>query len=432
MGQYLREALAADPGAERAALTRHCDWVVGFLNRLEHAGANEQSTLQRRLGDAIDDLRLAWRSAVDRDRWDDASRIGQGLMHALAARGRHHEGRDHFTAASDELETRGPDASAALATALAARSAFHYKLGDYREVAAASRRALELLDGSDARRERILPLTLLSAATMELGDSAAALPPLRTALGIVRRVSPDGLAQALCNLAVVEDIAGERVEAERHYREALALAEARGQVGVRIHALNGYGRFLLNAGQLDRAEGLFDEGLALVREHDLDGHAPPLVSHLARARWLQGDLDRARAYADRALGLARDESWEVIEVEATTTLGQIARDEGDRIGAEAHFREALRQGWACRHRRMALATLLEFAVLRERQGEVETAASWLALVASSDAAEADDRRRAGEMLVGLGVEPAGVVTLEEVVEGLEAGEMVEGVGAFEA
>ncbi len=129
---------------------------------------------------------------------------------------------------------------------------------------------------------------------MDQGDLGAARGRLETCVAIARRMGDAWhVANALNNLGLLANQAGEPARAEELHLESLALRREFGDRGRIAASLNNLGVVALDRGALDRAHGYFDECLELFREvGDTRGVAVSL-GNLGEVAYRQGDLRRA-------------------------------------------------------------------------------------------------------------------------------------------
>jgi tetratricopeptide (TPR) repeat protein len=101
------------------------------------------------------------------------------------------------------------------------------------------------------------------------------------------------IAADLHNLGEARHLSGSFDEAERLYREALALFDALGDAGGRAYALCHLGLLALDRGKPLESRELLLESLKLRWSAGLRGLACDTLEALAEATWQLGDLDRA-------------------------------------------------------------------------------------------------------------------------------------------
>jgi non-specific serine/threonine protein kinase len=140
------------------------------------------------------------------------------------------------------------------------------------------------------------------------------------------------------------------VEGRRWLTHAVAKDDAV-PIALRARTRNQTALLMAYQGDWDRAEPLFDQGLALARQTD----NPMLLVDTLLARCILarrgGDLDRAMADAEEAEAVARGLGPEFVTAQLTAALalgnqGRLARLAGDLATAASRFEEAIRMARA--------------------------------------------------------------------------------------
>jgi serine/threonine protein kinase/Flp pilus assembly protein TadD len=207
----------------------------------------------------------------------------------------------------------------------------------------------------------------------ELGDYPQTLKLRQRAVYILQAADPKphpDLARAINNLADAYDACGRDVEAEKFYREALAMKRQLNAAEVDLpKALSNLAKILSKRGELVEAATLYREVLVLREAAKGPGHASVATTlrSLANALFLQGELAEAESLLRRALQARRELGPGEPGVAAVlSTLGRVLHAQGRLAEAEACFDGTLairRQHYAEEDRRVAvtkvdLATLL--------------------------------------------------------------------------
>ena len=110
--QYAGEKLAESPEEHEAVQALHCAYYAAFMgNLLEDPLAIYESTVVGAVAVAIDDLRAAFRYAVDQGRQEELGQFLYTLPHFFDTQEKYREGFESLALAADLLRTRlhGPD-----------------------------------------------------------------------------------------------------------------------------------------------------------------------------------------------------------------------------------------------------------------------------------------------------------------------------------
>ncbi len=291
--------LAASAEAElvRAA---HARWFLDFAERAEpELGGPRQAFWLNALAREQDNLRSALGHLIERERADEALRLGSALWPYWARRGYLPEGREWLERAL----------------------AIHGESQPERRARATLRLGNLALDLADPDRAEAMYLACLEARR-EIRDAP-------------------GIASALGALGLVALHRGDVDRAERLLEDARARIDTLDDPAGRARVRHNLGRAALAAGNTERARALLDEAAAIRREIGDSNGLAYTVLHLAEVAIAEHRAD----LAERLLHEARDrfdDQGDGIGVACTThDLGLVAVQRNDAIGAEARFREAL-------------------------------------------------------------------------------------------
>lgn len=149
-----------------------------------------------------------------------------------------------------------------------------------------------------------------------------------------------GVAEALHNLAVIEDRSGSAAEARRLYTMALSEFEQTGHTIGIITAMYNVAQSFMHAGEYPEAKTHFERGMALCTAPE---HADRLASFahaLGDVALKCGDYDEAQRNFERALEMKRGMESRHDEVEALFSLASLQFRRSDPSAARAYAREA--------------------------------------------------------------------------------------------
>ncbi|MGH2599929.1 MAG: tetratricopeptide repeat protein, partial [Dehalococcoidia bacterium] len=152
---------------------------------------------------------------------------------------------------------------------------------------------------------------------------------------------------ALTGLGVVLDMRGDHARAEGLFEESLALARELGNRKRIASALNTLGISARHRGEPERAASLYEESLALARELGDRWHTATTLLNLGNAYLDQGALDEAMTQYRETLPLARDLQNRQQVALCLQGMASVAVARGDAVraarlsGAAAALREAI-------------------------------------------------------------------------------------------
>jgi predicted ATPase/class 3 adenylate cyclase len=148
-------------------------------------------------------------------------------------------------------------------------------------------------------------------------------------------------ARGLYGAATLANTQNDVERAEALFEQSLALGRDAGDRSVAASALNALGIMALHRGEVERAMTLFTESLALSREvGDTWAVARALVS-LGQSAYLQGSYADAAAFLEECLALMRREGSQSYSAVALLNLGHVARAQRAYAQATQLYREAL-------------------------------------------------------------------------------------------
>ncbi len=241
---------------------------------------------------------------------------------------------------------------------------------------------VDLLEAEPPLQAEILQAAAVTYA--ELGDEERTLELRERAVRILRdhyggKKHPD-LARAINNLATSYYRLQRTEDAERLYREALAMKESLSLDDEdRAKSLSNLASILTNRGELAEAEPLYREALSIREKTYTPGQVDLATSlrSLANLRHLRGEPAEAEPLLRRALEIRRDVYGTDSKAFAAvlSTLGRVVHAQGRAAEAEELFRQTLeirrrRYGEASR---AVAATGIDLAAVHLDRGEVDVA-----------------------------------------------------------
>ncbi len=216
-------------------------------------------------------------------------------------------------------------------------------------------------------------------ATME-DDYSAARDLTARALEVFRQLGDrGGVAEALHNLAVIEDRSGSAEEASRLYAHALAEFEATGHtIGV-ITALYNLAQSRVHCGDYENARAYLERGMALCAEPEHADRLASFAHSLGDVALRTGDLDEADRCLHRALEMKRRLHNRLDEAEALFSIAALHVRREETADAAKCAREALRLARELGVPSLRIGCFEVFAVIAHRRGNAPHARELMAL-----------------------------------------------------
>lgn len=297
------EQLAAS-GEAQAIHRRHARWCLELAEgAVSGIGGSGHAHWLRRLDREQPNLRQALAFAEAHGDADLGHRFLAALWRFWDAQGFLDEG----SAWGDRLLGIGQaDETVARAAALGAAAMVNFRQSSYARAVERAGEALALARQLGAGNEAAQAVTALGNVAFTRGQHPEAVVWYEDAVALGRAAGGDGLLSGLTNLAMALAVAGEVDRADTIADEALALSRARGRQFWEAVAIARQGLIARHRGDLDSASARYDAALAMLG----DGNARAVAGLL----WDAADVARAQgdlALAARQLqaSLARRWAW---------------------------------------------------------------------------------------------------------------------------
>lgn len=341
--QYAEEKLEASAMDATDAHEAHCMYYAEFLRSCteEALSGGRQLEMKAKIAADLDNVRKAWRRAVDRG---DADAIGDGataLYLFYQYESRYREGADAFERAVQSLDC-GPDAI--LAELLVRYALFCIRLGQLDTAEAALQRSRALHAGLETppdgyANDPVAVLGILAAirgeydAVARLGEEAR------------RRSEAHGhkwnQPTAYYVLTQAAQAKGEYQAAQKYARRAYALVEALDEHWFMAYCHNELGNVARAMGRYDDARHHYRASYDIREAFDDPEGMAVALTHLGNVALLQKDYDEAGRCYERSLTIYEDVSDRGGRATALEGLGRVACETGDYEIARQQLYEAL-------------------------------------------------------------------------------------------
>lgn len=341
--QVALQRLDHEHAAGAQARAAHRRWLSRALAPLADWRRADQRAALERTGALIDELRAAWRSAIEHG---DAGFIATAtpvLMRYFEQKGLWNESLLWFTAPQPQLDPAVPAELAALAALARAQALMLYRKTDLDAAELVGRRALawsRALVHAEGIKSSLNTLGLTLLMQSRSGEARACFEEAAT------RAADDGdsAGEAVfsANIGLVDKRVGDYAAAIRAWRRSLGLHRELGNWRSAVNVLNNLGNLLRIEGRFDEAQPLIEEGLRLCDEHGFASTRPFLLINLAR---LHADAGHDEAAAQLAQATLEDQarSGEVmLEAATCLVLAQLALRRGDTGTSARQLARALR------------------------------------------------------------------------------------------
>ncbi len=333
--QYAAERLSENPEDEELACERHSDYYADYLSRQEKRFTGPDQLAVLDLIDAeIDNIRSAWRWAVEKGKGDAVRRFMGCLLMYNQIRTRIHEGADMFNQAVKRFEGQGGQLLGDLCLHAAW---FEATWGSYDSAVHLYQKGLTLLkdgcpQGSSAMA--LAGISFLDNFHIRLKNEAEVLTILRAYCEDCReageRWGEAWLAYALGAFAFYDN---RSEEALSWLRASLDNFKALGDRWSSTHVLHLLGIILIRAKSYPEAQRIFQESMAICQEvRDLGGVAFSL-GHLGEIAAHQEEYESSRQYILEAVKIMYDTKQEIFLYWNLFDLAESFHRTGDHVRA---------------------------------------------------------------------------------------------------
>jgi non-specific serine/threonine protein kinase len=192
-----------------------------------------------------------------------------------------------------------------------------------------------------ADAELARPLLRAGELAAERGDPATAVARMRRASDLCSRFDRRWQGICLSKLAAVLCKSGRVREGLEVARTCLALARELGASDLTAIACNSVGIALMYVHEYREAEVYFEESLAIAGEPRRAYNSVVKLVHLGLCALLRGDLDRAEKLCDEGLAVWADLGAEFCVAATLATKGYVSLERGSLEEALARFRRSI-------------------------------------------------------------------------------------------
>jgi predicted ATPase len=324
--QYSEEKLMEDGDAQGEVLGRHAEYYLGALikrgARLRHGEFGPDAT---RIEDEIENVRLAWHTAVQIRDAQAITRAAEPLRTFFDLKGRVSEGVALLEEAIEALDANEPEQRLARANVSAQLAWLMLPSGNVDGAQRLAHQALPILKEQGDLRGLYWSVNALGASAAHRGAFGDAKKQFERCQRLAGSLGDDALlAASLDNLAGAEQALGDVTRSRSLYETALRIARENVNVGQTIATLNNLGALLVNLKLPGEAKPLLLEGFGLARQTGAQRYLPFCVANLGEVNYLLGEhAEAAKAYQD-GIDLAREAGNSWLECALTADLARVA------------------------------------------------------------------------------------------------------------
>ncbi|MBP7687994.1 MAG: AAA family ATPase [Thermoflexales bacterium] len=406
--QYAAEKLATALDEAAATSARHSVFYGQFLHaQVDRLSSDQQAAAFAALNVEAENVRAAWRWAVDQRQWhlirNSALDVMSWCDYQVYYTDGYHlfaEAIAHLQIGAAPIETLDMERASAEGQVLTGHGYFLWRMGHNERAQFDLQRGLDRLRRAGDTAGLADNLIGLGAVSASLGQHAAALAHFEESATLYeRQADRTGYALAILQAGIVNRARGEYVAARAQLAQAIAEYRQLGDQKMVANSLSHCARLLVATDEIDLAQAAAQESLSIGRALNDRWATGGALMAQGQVAYHLGQFEVAR----QVLAESAREFAELTEFERRVdALNWQALSElslGEREIARQHWLEALRlaqQGnLVCRQ----LDALLGLAQLNRLVGQAEIALVWM--VRDHPASEALTRRRARQLLIDL-------------------------------
>lgn len=323
--QSALERLAAERGALERAHAAHRRWLEQALAPLVDWRRIDQRAALERVGSLLDELRAAWRSAVE---FGDAAFLAATapvLSRYFEQKGVWNEGLSWFEPAQAQLDPSLPGELAALAALARSQAVLLYRKTDLDAAEAVGSRALAWareLGHAEGVKSTLNTMGLTLLMQSRVAEARAHFEEA----AMIAEGDGDTAGEAVfrANIGLADKRTGDFARARVAWQRSLALHREVGNWRSVVNVLSNLGNLLRIEGQLAQAQPLIEEGLRLCDEHGFVSTRPFLLINLARLHADAGRDPTAAQFAEAALTDLQRSGEAMLDAATRLVLAQLA------------------------------------------------------------------------------------------------------------
>jgi DNA-binding CsgD family transcriptional regulator len=403
--QYAQEQLEGT--AEEVDYVRdlHCVYYIDFIHeRTEAIQGMRQQEAVKEIGAEIENVRAAWRWAIERGKVDAIQKSAATLQLYNDLKGHFLESATAFEMAVQSLDRLQPEPATAfgLAHVLLQLGWVYIRLGRLEKAEAVLGRSRELyhelgrLPPPGFATDPLIGLGILSNIRGNYSEAARLAHEARQLHE--RRADNHNLQTVFYVLASAAFAQGEYQAAQDYAQRAYALTQNTGNRWFMAYVVSELGDVARALGDYAQAREHYQASYAIKRELDDPEGMAVTLNHLAKTESAQGNYQGARELFQRSLAIYRNINDRGGLAASLNGLGDTERALGDLATASQYFQEALQVTTGMQFTSLSLVVLTGIGELLLDARRPERAAELLSFVLLHPASDQETMGRAQECL----------------------------------
>lgn len=381
--QYGAGKLSDILGASDQAQDRHCRYYAEFVQGREEKlhGAGNPTAIEE-IAAEIDNIREAWRWAIERGKADEIGLLIDGMWFYYEKQGLFQEEDEAFRQAAVALSppagtehTLSKEQAIVLGRVLARQgSVSGARMGRIEESRELLERSIALLSQFGAKKEAAFSLNILGDVARLQCEYSQAREFLQQSLALFQEAGDRwGMAYSLSDLGNVAYLLGEYNEARRLHEESLSVSRQSGDKRAMIFCLNDMASVCIALGDHNTARELCQELLSISQEIDHAWGSAMALYQLGSIDIIVGDYAQAQSLLQGSLASFRKMGAHQKVVLPLQQLGHLAYVEQEYHLSQRLLQEALAGCRVINYRRGAAAALSSLGMVDIALGDEHTA-----------------------------------------------------------
>ncbi|MBC8171001.1 MAG: protein kinase [Anaerolineae bacterium] len=342
--QYAAEKFDTCCGEGADIVNRHMTFYARMLHEVEPTfNGNRENAIVEMIDDDLENIRAAWRYALENSHWAELDQIQRSIMYYYLARSMLLEGANSFRELAEVLEKAGQAHTDVYWRARSNQAWLAGRQGDYETVVELSDQAYHYFEGTNNGEEICVALNNLSYARMMQGEYETAEDYARNAFKLAEeRHYAYPRYMSLANLGYAMYLHGNYDDARQIYEQLNNDPDAKDYSSSgRAYGLNNLGEIMQATGEFETANRLYAEAYTMFKATNHRRGMAFTSNNLAGVSTVQGKYEEAQAIYEEAYKLNREIGDRNGIGHSLSALGNVEFYRRNIDGAEYKYRESL-------------------------------------------------------------------------------------------
>jgi predicted ATPase len=372
VGQFAAEKLAENEAECCHTYDAHAACYAEFLEDLAQPirGSGQLEALAS-IGSEIENVRQAWKWAVDQARADWFAQMLSTLAYFYEIRSWFQEGRDVFANAVASLQPKPSNNPVILGRLFVAQAMFESMLGENEPAKELAEQGLELLRPGASTSVTSRGLNVLGAVLFDLGERERSVVCFEESYALDGDKSEKAFAALY--LGHIARYQGNFPLARQYFEQSLALYTELGDLWGRSKNLSNVGMIYGMLGEYKGAQQAFEQSQVIYTQIGDQAGLARCLHNLSIVAYIDKDFLRARDLRLGALKICQDIGYQWGVASTLKHLGDVEKSLGELERAQQYYRESLQVSEQIKNGELRLSNLNSLANLYITQNELTRA-----------------------------------------------------------